>query len=217
MSFKNKNVQNPHGICSCSDESRCGNCGQSKELNCRFNYKGLLQFYLIFLPFLIFSLIGVREAGYSSFIKGWGVMAIVFFGFWEIYILCSHCPYYARKGFTLKCLANHGCPKFWKYNPGPIGSFKKAQLIIGFIAMGGYPFIFMALGNQPLYFVLSLAGLMFFFGALLRFKCTRCINFSCFFNRVPKELADDYIIKNPVMKEAWEKAGYRFDKGNNRN
>jgi len=29
-------------------------------------------------------------------------------------------------------------------------------------------------------------GLRFFWGGLLKFRCTKCVNFSCIFNRVPK-------------------------------
>lgn len=40
--------------------------------------------------------------------------------------------------------------------------------------------------------------------------CLKCVNFSCQFNRVPKPIADRYIKANPVMKDAWEKSGYKF-------
>jgi hypothetical protein len=108
---------NPHYICSWKSEAYCNECGESKDLNCRFSFKSLVQFYFIFLPFAIPAIIGVRQSGYCFYLLGWALMAVIFFGFWEIYILCSHCPYYALKGFTIKCIANYGCPKFWKYQP----------------------------------------------------------------------------------------------------
>jgi hypothetical protein len=40
---------------------------------------------------------------------------------------------------------------------------------------------------------------------------TRCINFSCPINAVPKPLVDSYLKNNPVMRLAWEKSGYRLD------
>jgi hypothetical protein len=200
---------NPYHICSWNAEADCKGCHAHKDLNCRFSFKDLMQFYSIFLPFAIPAIMGVRQSGYTSYLFGWILMAVVFFGFWEIYILCSHCPYYALKGFTIKCHANYGCPKIWRYQPGPITKSKKIQLVIGFIVMSGYPFVFMILGNEPVYFALSLAGLLLFFGALFKFKCTKCINFSCIFNRVPKHNVDAYLRRNPIMAKAWKDAGWR--------
>ncbi len=134
-----------------------------------------------------------------------------FFGFWEIYILCSHCPFYALNDGLIVCIANFGCPQFWRYQPGPISKSKKIQLVIGFIIMSGYPFIFMILGHQYLLFFISLFGLLFFFGGLFKFKCTKCVNFSCVFNRVPKNIVDSYLKKNPIMAKAWEDAGWQID------
>ena len=37
----------------------------------------------------------------------------------------------------------------------------------------------------------------------------KCVNFSCLFNRVPKEVVDEYLKKNEVMRKAWEEAGYK--------
>jgi hypothetical protein len=207
---KDKQV-NPYNICSWNSEADCKDCNEPKGLNCRFNYKSLFLFYAIFLPFAIPAIIGVRQSGYSSYLLGWGIMAIVFFGFWEIYILCSHCPYYALKGATIKCIANYGCPKIWRYQPGPISKSKKIQLILGLIIMSGYPFIFMILGRQSLYLALSLVGLLFFFGVLFKFICTKCINFSCVFNRVSKNKVNAYLKRNPIMAKAWKEAGWRMD------
>ena len=202
---------NPHNICSWNSEADCNDCNELDDLNCRFSFISLLQFYSIFLPLAIPAIIGIRQSGYSPYLMGWLIMAIFFFGFWEIYILCSHCPYYALKGFTIKCIANYGCPKFWRYQPGPISKSKKIQLVVGFIVMSAYPFIFMILGRQHLFFILSLGGLLFFFGALFKFKCTKCVNFSCVFNRVPKKKVDAYLNRNPIMAKAWEDAGWRID------
>jgi hypothetical protein len=38
--------------------------------------------------------------------------------------------------------------------------------------------------------------------------CTRCINFSCPLNSVPKELVDIYLQHNPAMLAAWQASGY---------
>jgi len=100
-------------------------------MNCRFSFAKLFQFYCLFLPFAIPAIIGVEQSGYSFYLWGWVIMAIVFFGFWEIYILCSHCPFYALNDGLIVCIANFGCPQFWRYQPGPISKSKKIQLVIG--------------------------------------------------------------------------------------
>ena len=194
---------NPHQICGLKDQSDCQDCSIRGDLNCRFSYGKLASFYLIFLLFRIPAVMGVLESGYGKFLYGWLAMAAVFFGFWEIRILCSHCPYYAEKGLTLKCPANYGCPKFFKYRPGPISRGEKVQLVIGFIIMAGYPFVFLVLASQYLYLAATTLGLVVFFGALLKFKCSRCINFSCIFNRVPKSAIEAFLDRNPIMKQAW--------------
>jgi hypothetical protein len=41
--------------------------------------------------------------------------------------------------------------------------------------------------------------------------CTRCANFSCPLNRVPKDIVDAYLTQSPVMRQAWEQSGYRLE------
>ncbi|MFX0095154.1 MAG: hypothetical protein ACFFBD_25695, partial [Candidatus Hodarchaeota archaeon] len=56
----------------------------------------------------------------------------------------------------------------------------------------------------------SVSGIYFFVG-LRRNVCPKCVNFSCPLNKVPKEIVDAYLKRNPVMKEAWEASGYKID------
>ena len=41
--------------------------------------------------------------------------------------------------------------------------------------------------------------------------CMKCINFSCTMNKIPKDVVGEYLLKNPVMKDAWVEAGYQLD------
>jgi hypothetical protein len=59
--------------------------------------------------------------------------------------------------------------------------------------------------------VISFLGGFYFFYVLRNLICPKCINFSCPLNKVPKKLVDAYLRKNPVMREAWEAAGYQID------
>ena len=54
-----------------------------------------------------------------------------------------------------------------------------------------------------------LTGLQFFYILIYDF-CSKCVNFSCPLNQVPKSMVDKYLEKNPFMKEAWERSGYKL-------
>ena len=51
----------------------------------------------------------------------------------------------------------------------------------------------------------------YFSKVLLGNNCKKCANFSCAMNKVPKEIIDTFLKKNPEMKEAWIKAGWEID------
>jgi len=201
---------NPDGICTSSHESNCTGCPISGKLKCRFSASEWLKFLFLFSAFLVPGLIGMNQGGYSNQIGWMFVFWIVFFCFWEIKILCSHCPFYAKEGFGLECIANFGCPKFWKYNPAPINRWEKFQLVVGFGILFGYPIYFSIIGEQYLWAGLTALGTIVFFVILGKNTCSKCVNFSCLFNRVPKEVVDEYLQKNEVMRKAWEEAGYKI-------
>jgi hypothetical protein len=203
-------MNNPYDICTWRPISECQDCTIGSRLKCRYSTGDLLHFLGLFLSFLFPALFGVIQSGYGRYLWGWAGFALIFFGFWEIRILCSHCPYYAEKGSTLHCIANYGCPKFWRYHPEPISKSEKFQLIIGFVVLGGYPFPFLILGGQLALSVLAAWGLTMFFWTLQKYTCSRCVNFSCLFNRVPRDVVDQYLRRNPVMRQAWEENGWRL-------
>ena len=62
------------------------------------------------------------------------------------------------------------------------------------------------LGMIALTLATIMAGLQFLY-ILIHDFCSKCVNFSCPLNRVPKSMVDVYLDKNPVMKEAWAKRG----------
>jgi len=204
-------VSDINDICMWKDKSVCVDCSLESILICRFKPKYLLSFIGLFLLYAIPAIIGVILAGYAWFLIGWFIFWIIFFEFWEIRILCSHCPFYAKKGRFIHCIGNYKSLKVWKYHPEPISRSEKIQLLIGFLIMFGYPYIFMILGDQYFFIILTSIGLIIFLGVLITRRCARCINFSCVFNRVPKDVVDDFLKKNPIMKKAWEEAGYRLN------
>lgn len=201
-------MMNHDDICVWKDTAECETCPINGELICHFHRKYLLSFIGFFFAFAITAFVGVIMAGYGWFLLGWVGFWLFFFEFWEIRILCSHCPYYAEERRTLHCIANYGSLKLWKYHPEPMNLSEKIQLIIGFSILVGYPLIFLILGGQLIFLIITIIEIFIFFSFLMIKRCGSCLNFSCPLNHVKKEIIDAFLKKNPVMRKAWEERGY---------
>jgi len=208
---KMRKENNPYGLCTWDPDADCANCCDRNLLNCRMNYSDLIQFGLLTFSIFIPAVIGMVLGGYAIYLTGYAAFWVFFFGFFEIRILCSHCPFYAEGGFILHCLANYGLPKFWRYHPEPMSLFEKVSLVIGIAILFGYPLPFLILGSQFVLLALTCyAGVLWFF-VMQKGVCSRCVNFSCPLNRVPKKVVDNYLRRNEVMRQAWEAKGYKLD------
>lgn len=228
-----KKVGNPNNLCTWNDDADCASCSEENKLHCKWNVKCFYTFLMLYFPFLVAGWFGMaivaKVTGAWWYLVVYGAFNIFFFGFFEIRILCSHCPYYGGdSGYSLKCLANNGALRIWKYHPEPMHKFEKVSLIICFIFLGGFPvyanfygvyFVGMNYSSfsQALLLGMIFIGVLTLFSALtffyvLRFYvCSRCLNFSCPLNGVPKDVVDEYLRRNPVMMKAWEKSGYKLD------
>jgi hypothetical protein len=224
---------NPYHICTWDDASDCETCKTEGNLACKWDAKILGGFIAISIPPGIITVITMILLGLM--IGAWwllpafiGYIVVVLLIF-EIKALCSHCPYYARSGLTLKCLGNNGALRIWKYDPKPISSLERfwfwgptvtGTFFIWPIAVQAYGIWYLVTNYSPYGLIplvafigLTVANLMAsltFLVVLRTFFCSRCINFSCTFNTVPKEVVDAYLEKNPVMREAWEQTGYKL-------
>lgn len=216
-------------VCTWEEEKKCLDCELKEKLDCRWEKSLLLRFYkgtsfAIIPAVLAFILVGLFVSWIPLLV--YLIFWIFFFGFFEIRVLCSHCPYYAEEGRILHCLANHGTIKVWKYHPEPINTFEKLGFLAGALFFVSFPLLTEFIGiiifwNQEDKLILililivlaavSLFGGIYFFYVLQRKICPKCINFSCPLNKVPKELVDAYLKRNPIMREAWETSGYRLD------
>lgn len=137
---------------------------------------------------------------------------IFFFQVWENKILCSHCPFYAfENDKKVKCYANYGIYKAWKYDPAPMSRSEKIQFIIGIGIFAFFPLIFLFLIGFYIYFGISLIFSMIWLVSMHFLSCSKCPNFSCPLNSVPKKKVDDYLKLNPKMRKAWEDQGYLID------
>ncbi|MHA1292858.1 MAG: hypothetical protein ACTSQJ_09350 [Promethearchaeota archaeon] len=213
-----KNDRNPHELCIFRSKSECVSCPLKNELDCHFDGKKLLRFVSMFLITLITSLLGLIFNGFIAefivYLILIVVFSIIFFEFWEIRILCSHCPFYAEKGKKLRCYANYGSYKAWKYHPEPMSKSEKIQLMIGFFIFFGLllgPSIFLILKGIYLWAIFPIIGFITFLIVIKKYHCPKCFNFSCPLNRKSKEVIDAFLKLNHLMKEAWEKAGWKIE------
>ncbi|MFW9895518.1 MAG: hypothetical protein ACFFD7_06920 [Candidatus Thorarchaeota archaeon] len=201
-------MKNLHDICIWKDLEQCNNCVLKDRLICHYQKNYLFSFLGIFLVFAVTNFIGVIIAGFGWYLLGWVAFWLFFFEFWEIRILCSHCPYYAEEGRSLHCNANYSSLKLWRYHPEPMTLSEKIQLLIGLVILFGYPMVFLIIGGQFIFTAISIVEIIVFFGFILIKRCGSCLNFSCPFNHVKKEMVDAFLKRNPVMRKAWEESGY---------
>jgi len=183
----------------------CDGCTVADSVRCHFGPGDLIHFYLMSVPTFLVAGAGILAAGWIPLVAWIGIV-ISFFGIIEIRVMCSHCPHYAEEGSTLRCWANYGSPKLWKYRPGPMSTGENVVLFgglgivfispIGFLVSGGMWFLLL------LYLLLSTA----FAVSLKRFLCSKCMNFACPLNGVPEPLRAAFRERNPRVAEAWKAA-----------
>jgi len=221
--------RNPYKLCTLNPKSNCHNCKNKDKIDCRFNIKHTIVSMLVVGSFLIVSVMGLFYIGRVTGLWWILLVFIIYIGLFFILIApritCSHCPYYAEKRLRFHCTGNMLTPKIWKYHPEPINKYEKAVTVIGFAFLGAFPifselygiWFFYANGFNILdpavlgliiIFIATILTCILFFAVFLLLYCPRCINFSCFFNKVPKSIVDEYLKKNPVIRKAWEKSGY---------
>lgn len=185
-------------ICIWEDKAVCEICNLKGKLHCHLNHKISIIFMLPFLLFSVPTLIGLILLSFPLnviVIGSWIGYMVFFFMVWEPPILCAHCPFYAEDAKILHCSINYGFYKTAKFNPKPISLSEKIQFVIGANLLFIIPMIFLIIGHMWLYLGLSVAGTITWY-LVLQFKiCTVCINFSCIFNRAPKDLKEQFLHK----------------------
>jgi hypothetical protein len=192
----------PLSTCSAT---ACDGCPVQHSLQCHFGGKELGRFMLIALPPFIIGGIGIAQLS-AWYLIPWIALCMSYFGLIEIRVMCSHCPHYAEPGTSsLKCWANYGSPKLWKYRPGPMSTGEKIVFFAGLIPIAGYPLAFLLIGTQWLLlalFALTSAGMGTLMSTLM---CNHCMNFACPLNRVEQPVRDDFFSRNPIVAKAWGK------------
>ena len=213
--------------CTWDNNSDCESCSLKGQLKCKWKKEHLMYFLKLAFYVMIPSGVGFLLAG--LLLNNWIYLIVyvlfwgLFFGVFEIRVLCSHCPYYLeeKQGLVLHCLANHGSPKLWKYHPEPMRLWEKLSFLAGALFFVLFPLVpqidllFTFQTDISLFYYSILAGMTFLLGLHFFYKlrknvCSRCVNFSCPLNTVEKPIVDAYLQKNPIMREAWEKSGYKL-------
>ena len=188
-------------IATCVSET-CVDCAVREIVHCHFNPRDLIHFLCIVLPGFLVGGAGIyRVSGWL--LSLWILLIIGYFGFLEIRVMCSHCPHYAEPDNSLKCWANYGSPKLWKYRPGPMSFVEKFLFLGGFVVIWWYPLVFLVMGKQwflLIVYAISTAG---FFMTLKLFLCSQCMNFACPLNSVYKSVRQEFFKQNPEVARAW--------------
>lgn len=214
--------------CIAVEDSNCAECEIEGELICFVERKfankfmlGNILYRILAVSIFIFSGLMI---GHWWMLISYSVVLLVTFTIIEPRLLCSHCPFYEIEGRFLKCWALRGMPKLWKYRPEPISRNERLIMLVLGSFIDLFPFvgavwgiIFYALNYTEYIFegvfiiILTLLFMIiagYFSRVLLGNKCKRCANFSCSMNKVPKELIDTFLKKNPKMKNAWVACGW---------
>ncbi len=189
-------------IATCVSET-CETCTVSKNLHCHFKLRDWIHFLLISLLSFFLGGAGINHVN-GWWLIPWLVIIIGYFGFVEIRVMCSHCPHYAEEGSSLKCWANYGSPKIWKYRPGPMTPWEKIIFFAGFALVWGYPLVFLISEFQLFLLFVYLLSVGGFFMTLRTFLCSRCMNFACPLNTVDNEVREEFFKRNPEVAKAWD-------------
>lgn len=190
----------PLSTCSSAD---CEGCPLQSRLQCHFSGRELLRFLAMAFPPFILGGIGIARVN-AWLLLPWIGMAIGYFGFVEIRVMCSHCPHYAEPGTrSLQCWANYGSPKVWKYRPGPMTQVEKVIFFTGLGLIVGYPLAFLLASSQWLLLALFCVAVSGMAALMGRSMCARCMNFACPFNSVDREVREAFFARNPVVARAW--------------
>lgn len=181
----------------------CAGCPLHERVQCHFSSRELLLFFAIAIPPFILGGIGIARIN-AWLLLPWIGLALGYFLFVEIRVMCSHCPHYAEPGTkSLQCWANYGSPKLWKYRPGPMSLGERIVFFGGLFPIAGYPLSFLIAGRQwPLLalFAVTTTGMAVLMG---RVMCARCMNFACPLNQVDGATRKAFFDRNPVVGQAW--------------
>jgi hypothetical protein len=188
-------------ISTCIAET-CEDCTLKENVSCHFRMRDYLLFMLSVIPGFGLGVFGINRCAPAGLLP-WVGLWILFFGVIEIRVLCTHCPHYAEDASFLRCWANRGTPKPWRFRPGPLTRGEKLVMLGGFALVWGYPLVFLVLGADWVLLLGYLVASVGFFAVLRTCFCARCMNFGCPFNAVHEDSREAFLRRNPVVAAGW--------------
>jgi hypothetical protein len=203
MSKRNGGKMADQELCTSRAAVACKDCALSGSLMCRYEARDTTHFFMIILPLFVTAIGGMIVSGYGWWLFGWLAYMLFFFFVWEGRVLCSHCPYWAAEGRMLRCHANYGVIKLWRYRPEPMNRSEQAQFLFGALLFVLYPLVFLVIGGEFLLAGIGLVSAVSFGYLLRRNICSRCFNFSCPINNVAPGIRQDFFARNPLIARAW--------------
>jgi len=183
----------------------CEGCDIQGELLCIHTPKDLIDFYVLFMGWVIPFLAGMVIGKFWIGLAVWIGLSVLFFGYIEALVLCRHCPHYAEKGFFLRCHANWGLPKIPKFSPRPLNFWEKAVWLFYVGVLFLYYIPFFIISQQWLLLLLTTTALVVASWTLQRTQCSRCYNLSCPVNNVPDDVKKAFFRHYPDFAKAWGK------------
>lgn len=187
---------------ACSRQS-CAGCEIQGKLMCVHTPRDLLDFGVLFMSYAIPFLAGMIIGKFWVGLAAWFGLAVLFFGYVEALVLCRHCPHYAEAGFTLRCHANWGLPKFPPFDPHPMNKVEQT-VWLGYVAALFLWYVpFFVVSQQWLLLGITTWALFASGWTLRRTKCTRCYNLSCPINRVPDGVRQVFFKNYAKFAQAW--------------
>ncbi len=88
---------------------------------------------------------------------------------------------------------------------------EKVQFLIGIALFAGIPLILFLMIGLYIYFGVSLVLTIVWLISMHFLSCSKCPNFSCPLNNVSKDVVDEFLKLNSVMRKAWKDQGYIID------
>jgi len=178
----------------------CSGCPIQGKLLCIHTLKDLMDFFVLFLIWIVPFVGGMITAGYWFGLAFWLLLAGIFFIYVEALILCRHCPHYAEKGAVLRCHANWGLPKFPPFDPRPLRFWEKAAWLAYVAVLFLYYVPFFIASSQWLLLAVNTVALVTAAWTLQRTQCNRCFHLSCPINRVPDDVKEVFYDNYPQFR-----------------
>jgi len=164
--------------------------GTRGRLQTSFRVTTWARFLFFFSLFFAPAFVGLGKVGLTPIRTAWIFFLGAFFGLVLPAVLCRHCPHYARRGRFIVCPTTVGPPKLLPPSGRTIRPTEKAVFAAGFALVLGFPVVVLALRGSLAPAALTLAGAGLFILGEQAFSCSRCLNFSCLLNRVPRDVQD---------------------------